>query len=140
MSGKRERTRQLYSETTRSIRVTVKPVYLEDQSSPADNHYVWAYHVRIENQGRETVQLRRRHWRITDALGRINEVRGPGVVGEQPVLHPGEAYEYTSGTPLSTPSGIMVGSYEMERHDGTSFAVAVPAFSLDSPHQPVKLN
>jgi len=130
----------VYSETTRSITVTVKPVYLEDQSSPTDNHYVWAYHVRIENKGSETVQLRRRHWRITDAIGRVNEVRGPGVVGEQPVLKPGEAYEYTSGTPLSTPSGIMVGSYEMETRDGGSFAVAVPALSLDSPHQPVKLN
>ncbi|HXQ51352.1 MAG TPA: Co2+/Mg2+ efflux protein ApaG [Stellaceae bacterium] len=130
----------MYSETTRSITVTVKPVYLEDQSSPTDNHYVWAYHVRIENKGSETVQLRRRHWRITDAIGRVNEVRGPGVVGEQPVLKPGEAYEYTSGTPLSTPSGIMVGSYEMETRDGGSFAVAVPALSLDSPHQPVKLN
>ena len=130
----------MYSETTQSITVTVKPVYLEDQSSPAENHYVWSYHVRIENKGRETVQLRRRHWRITDALGRVNEVRGPGVVGEQPVLHPGEAFEYTSGTPLSTPSGIMVGSYEMETGNGHSFAVAVPAFSLDSPHQPVRLH
>ena len=79
----------MYSETTRSIKVTVKPVYLEDQSAPADNHYVWAYHVRIENQGRETVQLRRRHWRITDGFGRVHEVRGPGVVGEQPLLAPG---------------------------------------------------
>ena len=130
----------MYSETTQSITVTVKPVYLEDQSSPAENHYVWSYHVRIENRGHETVQLRRRHWRITDALGRVNEVRGPGVVGEQPVLHPGEAFEYTSGTPLSTPSGIMVGSYEMETGNGHSFAVAVPAFSLDSPHQPVRLH
>ncbi|MGH7088360.1 MAG: Co2+/Mg2+ efflux protein ApaG, partial [Stellaceae bacterium] len=92
----------MYSETTKSIRVTVKPVYLEDQSSPADHHYVWAYHVRIENRGGETVQLRRRHWRITDAIGRVNEVRGPGVVGEQPVLRPGESFEYTSGTPLNT--------------------------------------
>ena len=86
------------------------------------------------------MQLRRRHWRITDALGRVKEVRGPGVVGEQPVLHPGESFEYTSGTPLSTPSGIMVGSYEMETGDGRSFAVAIPAFSLDSPHQTVRLN
>jgi ApaG protein len=130
----------LYSETTDSIKVTVKPVFLEDQSSPGDNHYVWAYHVRIENNGRETVKLRRRHWRITDGLGRLHEVRGPGVVGEQPVLGPGESFEYTSGTPLSTPSGIMVGSYEMETREGKSFAVAIPAFSLDSPHQTVKLN
>jgi ApaG protein len=131
----------MYSETTRSIKVTVKPVYLEDQSAPADNHYVWAYHVRIENQGRETVQLRRRHWRITDGFGRVQEVRGPGVVGEEPLLAPGAPpYEYTSGTSLTTPSGIMVGTYEMETPQGESFAVAIPAFSLDSPHQSVRLN
>ena len=130
----------MYAETTRSIRVTVKPYYLEDQSSPTDNRYVWAYHVRIENRGAETVQLRRRHWRITDAMGRMQEVRGPGVVGEQPVLAPGQSYEYTSGTPLPTPSGIMVGSYDMELPDGECFAVAIPAFSLDSPHQPRRLN
>jgi ApaG protein len=130
----------LYAETTRSIRVTVKPYYLEDQSSPTDSRYVWAYHVRIENRGAETVQLRRRHWRITDAMGRVQEVRGPGVVGEQPVLAPGQSYEYTSGTPLPTPSGIMVGTYDMELPDGQCFAVAIPAFSLDSPHQPRRLN
>ena len=130
----------MYAETTRSIRVTVKPYYLEDQSSPTDNRYVWAYHVRIENRGAETVQLWRRHWRITDAMGRMQEVRGPGVVGEQPVLAPGQSYEYTSGTPLPTPSGIMVGSYDMELPDGECFAVAIPAFSLDSPHQPRHLN
>ena len=130
----------MYSETTRSIKVTVKPIYLEDQSSPSDNHYVWAYKVRIENQGRETVQLRRRHWQITDGMGRMQEVRGPGVVGEQPILAPGETFEYTSGTPLATPSGIMVGSYEMETREGESFEVAVPAFSLDSPHQHIRLN
>ena len=130
----------MYSETTRSITVTVKPIYLEDQSSPGDNHYVWAYQVRIENNGGETVQLLRRYWRITDALGRVQEVRGPGVVGEQPVLEPGESFEYTSGTPLATPSGIMVGRYEMETRDGESFEVAIPALSLDSPHQPIQLN
>lgn len=130
----------MYAETTRSIRVTVKPYYLEDQSSPGDSRYVWAYHVRIENRGAETVQLRRRHWRITDAMGRVQEVRGPGVVGEQPVLAPGQSYEYTSGTPLPTPSGIMVGTYDMELPDGQCFAVAIPAFSLDSPHQPRRLN
>jgi ApaG protein len=130
----------MYTETTRSITVTVNPIYLEDQSSPAENHYVWAYQVRIENHGSDTVQLRRRHWRITDALGRVQEVRGAGVVGEQPVLEPGESFEYTSGTPLPTPSGIMVGSYEMETRKGENFEVAVPAFSLDSPHQAVRLN
>ncbi|HJU19125.1 MAG TPA: Co2+/Mg2+ efflux protein ApaG [Stellaceae bacterium] len=130
----------MYSQTTRSITVTVKPFYLEDQSSPTDNHYVWAYHVRIENCGRETVQLRRRHWRITDNRGQVQEVRGPGVVGEQPVLAPGESFEYTSGTPLATPSGIMVGTYDMETREGETFSVDIPAFSLDSPHQPVRIN
>jgi ApaG protein len=130
----------MYSETTRDINVTVKPFYLEEQSSPADSHFVWAYHVRIENRSNETVQLRRRHWKITDGHGRVQEVRGPGVVGEQPVLRPGESFEYTSGTPLPTPSGIMVGTYEMETGSGESFLVRIPAFSLDSPHQPVRLN
>jgi ApaG protein len=130
----------MYSKVTRSIKVTVKPVYLEDQSSPAENHYVWAYHVRIENSGRERVQLRNRYWRITDSFGRIQEVRGPGVVGEQPVLEPGQAFEYTSGTPLTAPSGIMVGSYQMETARGETFDVAIPAFSLDSPHQNIQLH
>ena len=130
----------MYSQTTRAITVTVKPFFLEDQSSPSDSHYVWAYHVRIENQGPETVQLRNRHWRITDSLGRVQEVRGAGVVGEQPVLKPGDSFEYTSGTPLPTPSGFMVGTYQMETADGQRFDVAVPAFSLDSPHQPSRLN
>jgi len=120
--------------------VTVKPMYLEEQSAPIDNHYVWAYQVHIENTGAEPVQLLNRHWQITDSLGRVQEVRGAGVVGEQPRLGPGESFEYTSGTPLPTPSGIMVGSYEMVTDDGRRFEVAIPAFSLDSPHQPVQLN
>ncbi len=130
----------MYSETTRSIRITVKPVFLEDQSSANDNHFVWAYHVRIENHGAETVQLRTRHWRITDSFGRTQEVRGAGVVGEQPILKPGESFEYTSGTPLPTPSGFMVGTYQMETPSGERFDVAVPAFSLDSPHQAVQIH
>ena len=130
----------MYSTVTRSIKVTVKPVFLEDQSSPRDRHYVWAYQVRIENQGGDVVQLRSRHWRITDSLGRVQEVRGAGVVGEQPVLKPGDAFEYTSGTPLPTPSGIMSGTYQMETPGGERFDVKIPAFSLDSPHQTVRLN
>lgn len=130
----------MYSDTTRQIRVTVEPRYLPDQSQPADSHYVWAYHVVIENLGRETVRLRTRHWKITDALGRLTEVRGPGVVGEQPLLHPGDSFSYTSGTPLPTPSGIMVGSYGMETDSGEKFDIAIPAFSLDSPHQDRRLN
>ncbi len=129
-----------YSEVTRAIRVTVRPIYLEDQSSPEDSHYVWAYQVRIENEGSETVQLMNRHWRITDALGRLQEVRGAGVVGERPVLRPGESFEYTSGTPLPTPSGIMMGSYEMETVAGERFKASVPPFSLDSPHQERRIN
>ena len=124
----------MYSETTRAIKVTVKPFYLDQHSSPDDNHYVWAYHIKIENCGGETVQLRNRHWRITDSQGRLQEVRGPGVVGEQPVLGPGESFEYTSSCPLSTPSGFMVGDYEMETGGGENFLVRVPAFSLDLPH------
>ena len=130
----------MYSAETRSINVTVEPIYLEDQSSPGESHFVWAYHVRIENNGDETVQLRNRYWRITDAFGRVQEVRGPGVVGVEPVLNPGECFEYTSGTPLNAPSGIMVGTYEMETPGGERFDVEVPAFSLDSPHQTVRIN
>ncbi len=130
----------MYSQTTQGIVVTVKPFYLDDQSSPADNHFVWAYRVRIQNNGGETVQLMRRHWVITDAIGRVQEVEGPGVVGEQPVLRPGDAYEYTSGTPLPTASGIMVGTYEMEGEQGGTFNIAIPAFSLDSPHERSRLN
>jgi ApaG protein len=130
----------MYTQTTRSITITVMPTYLDDQSAPEEQHYVWKYHIRIENHGQDTVQLRTRYWRITDSLGRVQEVRGAGVVGEQPVLRPGESYEYTSGTPLPTPSGIMVGAYQMESQSGEKFEVDVPAFSLDSPYQPVKLN
>jgi ApaG protein len=128
----------MYSETTRSIEITVRPIYLEEHSSPADEHYVWAYHVRIENRGDETVQLRNRHWKIIDSVGRLQEVRGPGVVGEQPVLKPGQSFEYTSSCPLPTSSGFMVGDYEMESDGGERFLVRIPAFSLDSPGVPAR--
>ena len=130
----------MYSETTRGISVTVKPFYLEDQSSPADSHYVWAYQVRIENRGQETVQLRRRHWKITDSHGQVQEVRGPGVVGEQPVLKPGETFRYTSGTTMTTPSGIMTGTYRMVNEKGDVFEAEIPVFSLDSPYARRVLN
>ncbi len=130
----------MYTQKTQNISVTVTPIYLEDQSEPEEDHYVWAYQVRIENDGVETVQLRSRHWRITDANGLVQEVRGAGVVGEQPVLEPGETFEYTSGTPLNAPSGIMVGSYGMQTDDGDMIEVDIPAFSLDSPHQVVRPN
>jgi ApaG protein len=130
----------MYDAITDSIRVSVTPTYLEEQSSPLNNHYVWAYRVKIENLGAETVQLINRYWRITDSLGRQQEVHGAGVVGEQPLLQPGEDFEYTSGTPLTTPSGIMLGSYEMETRTGKRFQVQIPAFSLDSPHEAMKMN
>lgn len=130
----------MYSATTRNIHISVEPIYLDDQSSPEDDQYVWAYHVRIENGGGDTVQLMTRHWRITDSFGRLQEVRGAGVVGEQPMLEPGESFEYTSGTPLPTPSGIMSGTYGMRFLDGASFDAEIPAFSLDSPHQVQQLN
>jgi len=130
----------MYQATTRNIRVTVEPQFLDDRSSPEHNRYFWAYTVEITNLGRESVQLRSRYWRITDARGTIEEVRGPGVVGEQPTLKPGESFTYTSGCPLTTPSGIMAGWYQMERASGGEFNVEIPAFSLDSPYQARQVN
>lgn len=125
-----------YTRTTRDIRVSVRSYYLADQSQPEENHFIWAYRVRIENRGRETVQLLRRTWHITDARGRTMHVNGDGVIGEQPLLEPGESFEYTSGTPLDTPSGFMTGAYHMiAPASGEVFDVAIPTFSLDSPHQ-----
>jgi len=120
--------------------VSVRPYFLEDQSVPDSGHYVWAYHVRIENNGDRTVQLLTRHWKITDAQGHTQEVRGDGVVGKQPVLKPGESFEYASGTPLPTPSGIMLGSYQMQADTGERFDITIPAFSLDSPHHRMSVN
>jgi len=126
--------RQLYDATTHSIRVSVEPSYLEDQSAPEEDYYVWSYKVIIENHRGNTVQVRNRHWRIVDATGRTQEVHGEGVVGEQPVLGPGDRFEYTSGAPLNTPSGIMGGTYEVTTDDGAFLDVTIPAFSLDSPY------
>ncbi len=123
----------MYRETTRAIQVTVEPSFVEDESAPDDGHYFWAYRIEISNLGEEAVRLRSRHWRITDANGRTEEVRGVGVVGKQPLLKPGETFAYTSGCPLTTPSGIMVGTYQMQNETGELFSVAIPAFSLDMP-------
>jgi len=125
----------MYTATTRDITVQVRPQFLAEQSKPAAKEYLWLYTVIIENGGAETVQLLNRHWVITNANGHVEEVQGPGVIGEQPVLEPGENFEYTSGCPLTTPSGIMVGTYEMADSGGTHFDVEIPAFSLDSPYQ-----
>ncbi|WP_135469322.1 Co2+/Mg2+ efflux protein ApaG [Crenalkalicoccus roseus] len=125
-----------FTAVTNGIRVTVRSFYLADQSQPERGHYMWAYRVTIANEGQRTVQLLKRTWLITDAQGRTQRVHGDGVVGEQPVLEPGESFEYTSGTPLSTPSGFMRGTYHMVVPlTGERFDVAIPAFSLDSPHQ-----
>ena len=130
----------MYSTTTREILVAVEPIYLPDESSPENSHYMWAYRVHIENHGREVVQLVSRHWKITDARGQIVEVRGEGVVGKQPVLKPGESYEYVSGTPLSTPFGVMGGEYQMTTAEGEPFEVEIPTFSLHSPFAKAVLN
>lgn len=129
-----------YSKTTRNIRIGVQPVFLEAQSEPAQGRYVWAYHVEIVNEGAETVQLLNRTWHITNARGETRTVQGPGVVGEQPVLEAGARFTYSSGTPLATPSGFMVGSYEMVTAGGEHFEAAIPAFSLDSPFAPKSIN
>jgi ApaG protein len=123
----------MYKAITRSIQVSVEPFYLAEQSAPEKERWVFGYRVRIENSGKETVQLLTRHWKITDALGRVVEVRGEGVVGEQPRLEPGETFQYTSGTPLPTPTGIMAGTYQMVTATGDRFDVTIPAFSLDAP-------
>ena len=130
----------MYHSTTHDITVSVESSFLDAESNPDENLYFWSYRVKIENNGKDSITLRSRHWRITDAYGRTQEVRGAGVVGEQPCLKPGESFEYTSGTPLPTPTGIMDGTYQMERPGGSVVNVAIPAFSLDSPHHPRLIN
>ena len=129
-----------YSAITQGIEVSVEPFYLDDESKPEESEFIWAYMIEIHNGGPEPVQLKTRYWRITDGLGRQEEVSGDGVVGEQPVIEPGETYEYSSHCPLSTDNGIMAGSYAMERPDGSRFNVAIPAFSLDLPDAIRSLN
>ncbi len=130
----------MYTKTSNHMKVTVYPFYLDQESEPNDDHYVWAYTVQVENLRSDKVQLINRHWHITDGNGQVQQVDGPGVIGEQPSLDPGEAFQYTSGTALPTPSGIMVGSYEMESDQGQRFSIEIPAFSLDSPYQTVRPN
>ena len=129
-----------YIANTRGIVVSIEPSYLATKSSPDSSQYFWAYRVIIENQGRETVQLLSRHWMITNARGELTEVKGPGVVGEQPILKPGQRFEYTSGVPLDTPSGMMGGAYQMESEGGERFDIEIPTFSLDRPNQGLFLN
>ena len=130
----------MYTATTRAIQVTVTPQYLPQQSDPAKSQYVWAYFVRIENRGDVAVQLKSRYWRITDGLGRVQEVRGPGVVGKTPLLKPGEMFEYNSGTALPTPWGSMGGTYQMTSETGEKFDIEIPTFSLETPTAERRLN
>jgi len=125
----------MYSLTTNNIKISVESFYLDEESEPDENLYIWGYHVKIENNGNKSIKLCRRHWEITDSLGRSQTVDGTGVVGETPIIPPGKSYEYTSGTPLVTPSGIMMGDYSMSTLEGAKFKVKVPAFSLDSPYE-----
>jgi ApaG protein len=120
-----------YELISNDIRIRVTPEFQEDQSSPEEGYYFWSYTIEIANEGENTVQLKSRVWKITDAGGHTEE--GPGVVGQTPTIGPGQSFTYTSGCPLSTPSGIMVGSYQMAGQAGRLFDVPIPAFSLDSP-------
>ncbi len=130
-----------FSAVTADLKVTVRVFYLEDQSHPEASHFVWAYRVNITNNSKTTVQLLSRTWRITDAHGSVQHVHGEGVVGEQPVLEPGDSFEYTSGTPLQTPSGFMTGQYHMIRTASReAFDIAIPTFSLDCPHQTYRVH
>jgi ApaG protein len=125
----------MYERVTRGIKVAVRPAFLDDQSDPDERRYLWSYTVTIENTGYETVQLLSRYWHITDAEGHVQEVRGPGVVGAQPVLAPGQTFQYTSGCPLPTASGAMEGRYMMRAASGEDFEAQIPGFVLESPHE-----
>jgi ApaG protein len=129
-----------YRAVTREIEVKVAPRFLPERSSPENGYFFWAYTITLTNRGKDTVQLKTRHWRITDAQGRLQEVRGEGVVGEQPVLKPGENFEYTSGVPLPTASGFMTGTYGMVTDAGESFDIDIPPFSLDTPERGRTIN
>jgi ApaG protein len=123
-----------YEAETNGVCIRVRPVFVEEQSSPKDDRFLWAYHIEIENRGRHTLQLMTRHWRITDGDGRIQHVDGAGVIGKQPVLRPGARFEYTSGCPLTTPCGMMQGAYRFEDETGASVEATIPLFALDSPY------
>lgn len=122
----------VFSETSHNIEVKVAPIFLDDESSRVNNKYVWAYHVQIYNHSKDPVQLMYRHWLVTDGYGKIHEMRGEGVVGEQPTILPQAMYEYTSAVPLNTPTGFMKGTYEVMSH-GQYLHVGIPCFSLDCP-------
>ncbi len=126
-------TELVYQAETEGLIVRVRPSFLADRSEPAAGRWTWAYHVEIVNASAETVTLLSRHWIITDGLGRVEEVQGPGVVGQQPTLAPGASYVYASGCSLSTPSGSMRGTYALVRTSGEAVTAVIPHFSLDVP-------
>jgi ApaG protein len=125
----------MYEQETSGLVVRVEPQFLPEESAPDEGRFVWAYTIEIENRSTDPVQLVSRFWRITDENGLTQEVRGPGVIGQQPVIGPGQSFRYTSAAPLAAPSGVMLGAYSMQREGGEAFDIAVPAFVLDSPHQ-----
>jgi ApaG protein len=135
-----ETVKSPYRAVTRQIEVKVIPRFLPERSSPENGYYFWAYTITLTNLGGETVQLKTRHWRITDGQGRLQEVRGAGVVGEEPVLKPCQNFEYTSGVPLPTASGFMTGTYGMISAAGEAFDIKIPAFSLDIPQRRRTIN
>ena len=130
----------MYSKTTNGVTVTVTPYFLDDQSSPQESHFVWAYQVNIKNSGNSSIKLNRRNWLIIDANGKVINVQGEGVVGEFPTIEPGESFEYTSGTPLKTNNGIMQGFYLVSQDNGEKLKIDIPAFSLDSPYNKKNIN
>lgn len=129
-----------FEAVTSEIRIAVQSYFLEAQSDPEEPQFVWAYRIKIANEGKTTVQLLNRSWVITDAVGAVKQVDGEGVIGEQPVIAPGQHFVYTSGTPLTTATGFMQGSYEMQDEDGEHFFVEIPTFSLDSPYYSKHVN
>jgi ApaG protein len=133
-------TPPMYERTTHDIRVAVKAAYLDDLSDPDESQFLWSYTVTIENTGKEPVQLLSRYWHITDGDGRVQELRGQGVVGAQPVIEPGKQFQYTSGCPLPTASGFMVGRYQMRLASGEAFEAEIPAFLLESPYEQRQLH
>ena len=130
----------MYRTVTRNVEVKVTPRFLPERSSHEQSYYFWSYTIEITNRGTATVQLKTRHWKITDANGRLQEVKGAGVVGETPTLEPGKSFEYTSGVPLPTPSGFMTGTYGMVTAAGETFDIDIPAFSLDTPQRERTIN
>ena len=125
----------MYERRTKDVIVRVEPDYLDEQSSPRDSRFIWAYTVEIENCTEVDLKVVERFWQIADSRGQVQEVRGSGVVGEQPVVRPGETFRYTSGAPLTAPSGMMLGNYGLETPEGDQFTVDIPVFLLDSPHE-----